>query len=477
MDKSKIAPVTAILIGAGSRGRDAYGEYARNNPERLQFIAIAEPDIEKRKIFQNLHNIPDNMAFNSWEKLLEVKKGKIAQVAFICTPDRLHYKPAMKALELRYDLVLEKPIAPTLIECQNIHRLAEKNGCLVQICHVLRFTDFWQKIKQLIDTERLGKIIHYDHSENVSYWHFGHSFVRGSYKNKETSTAIILAKTCHDLDLIHWLVNEKAVEIHSVGEVTHYKSENAPLNAPKRCTDGCPIADECPWYAPRLYIDLEPIIRTGIYSSSKMMRWITKQMIKSKRFINFLALFNKDVRKIKNWDQFPLTSLTTDYSKEGVMKALQEGPFGLCIYKTGNDVPDHQISTFTFPSGATATLTMHGLSEHEGRELRIFGSKGVLRGIFRNSKEILELTDFRFGKTEIIHEEGLSLDAHGGGDSKIMDAFTAVILGEKTQEESNLTDISSAMESHYMGFAAEESRIIKKVQQVENFRQNLSNLF
>ena len=173
---------------------------------------------------------------------------------------------------------------------------------------------------------------------------------------------------------------------------------------------------------------------------------------------------------MKYWDQFPVTHITNDYSYEGRMKALKEGPYGLCIYKTGNDVSDHQISTFNYPSGATVTLTMHGFSEHEGRELRIFGTEGVLRGIFRNSLELIEFTDFRFGKTKKLHKVGLNVQAHGGGDEQIIHALTSVILGEKTREDGNLSDVFSAMESHFMGFAAEESRITGKKQSMKNFR-------
>jgi predicted dehydrogenase len=461
--------VSAILVGAGTRGRDAYGAYAINNPQRLKFIAVAEKDKTKRDIFKKMHNIPEDRVYSSWEELLSEENGKIAQVAFICTPDRLHFEPAMKALELEYDLVLEKPIAPTVEECRKIASKAEEKGRLVQVCHVLRYTDFWKKVKEIVSSGVLGKIIHMDHSENVSFWHFGHSFVRGEYKNKDTSTPIVLAKTCHDLDLIHWILNEKADNVVSVGEVTHYKLENAPKDAPLRCLDGCPIENECPWFAPRLYIELEPLLRTGLYSQNRLVRLITKGVLKSKSFRDFVGIFNKIIRRFKKWDQFPVTAITTDYSKEGKMKALRDGPYGLCIYKTGNDVPDHQITTLTFPSGATTTLTMHGLSEHEGRELKIFGSKGVLRGTFRNSKEIIELTDFRYGKTKILYKRPLSAKGHGGGDEKIMDAFTAVIMGEANQIE-HLTNVSSALESHYMGFAAEESRLTGLKQQIANYR-------
>jgi len=470
MSKSNSKPITAVLVGAGTRGRDAYGSYALKYPSRLKFIAICDSDDEKRKIFQKLHDIPDEYAYSSWDELFNKKIGKIAQVAFICTPDRMHYEPTLLALELDYDLFLEKPIAPTLEDCQEIAKIANEKHRIVQVGHVLRFTKYWQVLKEFLEEGKLGKIVHYDHSENVSYWHFGHSFVRGPYKNKEESTAIVLAKTCHDLDLIYWLMNEKPIDVYSHGELTHYKSENAPPDAPERCTDGCPIENECPWFAPRLYIELEPLIRTGKYAPSRFMRWITKQIIKSKSFLNFIALFNKDVKRIKHWDQFPVTHLTNDYSIDGRMKALKEGPYGLCIYKTGNDVPDHQVSTFNFQSGASVTLVMHGLSEHEGREFRIFGTKGVIRGIFRNSLEIIEFVDFRNGDIKTIYKQGLSVSAHGGGDEGIMHAFTAVMLGEKNRKEGNLTDVLNAMESHFMGFAAEESRLSGKKQIMKKYR-------
>ncbi|MFX0099990.1 MAG: Gfo/Idh/MocA family protein [Candidatus Hodarchaeota archaeon] len=466
----KSGPVTAVVVGVGSRGREAYGAYAERNQDRLKFVAVADVNEDKRKLFKNIHGISDDMAFETWEDLLSEKNGKLADAAFICTPDRLHYEPAMRALELGYDLVLEKPISPTIEECQAIAKLAEEKGRLVQVCHVLRFTGFWKKVKEIVDSGRIGKILHYDHSENVSYWHFGHSFVRGFYKNKDTSTPIVLAKTCHDLDLMYWILGEKAVKVQSTGELMFYKPENAPAGAPERCTDGCPAEQECPWYAPRLYMDAEPLIRIGKESKNPFLRSMVDVALNHKGVIKFFSLFYKRLKTINNWDRFPATALTTDLTPEGKMKALKEGPFGLCIYKTGNDVPDHQISTFNFPSGATGTLTMHGLSDFEGRELRIFGSKGTLRGFFRSLWATIEVHEFRSGKTEMVFKENANPEqGHGGGDAGLMDAFTGTMLGEIGKE--SLTDIQGALESHYMGFAAEESRLSRKVLDISGFRE------
>ncbi|MHA1340092.1 MAG: Gfo/Idh/MocA family protein [Promethearchaeota archaeon] len=471
----KRKPITGVIMGAGGRGREAYGRYAEKHPDRLNIIAVAEPNEWKRKHFQKLHNIPDKMAFSTWEDLLD--QGKIADVAFVTMGDHLHYEPAMKALDLGYDILLEKPIAPTLEQCQNLEKKAIETGRIVQVGHVLRFSGFWKKVKEIIDSGKIGRVIHYEHSENVSYWHFGHSFVRGFYKNKETSNPLILSKSCHDLDLMTWYLG-KPISVQSTGDLTFYRLENAPKDAPERCTDGCPHANECPWYAPRLYIENEDLIRIGTEVDNFFVRNATKFVLNHRGFIKKLSKIIPPLKQLTEWRNFPVSAITTDFSEEGKLKALKEGQFGLCIFKCGNDVVDHQVSTFEFADGVTGTLIVHGLSEHEGRELRIFGTKGTLRGYFRAYGEKLILTDFRYRKPEIVYKSKLNVESgHGGSDFALMDAFTSVLLGEKSIEEAGLTTISSAMESHYMGFAAEDARITGKKLNIDEYRlQKDSNL-
>jgi predicted dehydrogenase len=298
--QKNLKPITAVIMGAGSRGRDAYGKYAEKYPNRIKMIAVAEPDEGKRKLFQKIHNIPDEMAFESWEQLLS--KGKLADVAFITMQDHMHYEPCMKALDLNYDIVLEKPIAPKLEECQNIERKAIEKGRLVQVCHVLRFSPFWLKIKEIIDSGMIGNVIYYEHSENVSHYHFGHSFVRGFWKNKAASNPLILAKCCHDLDLITWMLG-KPLEVKSTGSLSYYKLENAPKNAPERCTDGCPHSEECPWYAPRLYMTGEELIKVGTESFSRSVRIGAKFLLRHIWFRKLIAKIIPKARTLINWDQ------------------------------------------------------------------------------------------------------------------------------------------------------------------------------
>lgn len=451
------SPVSAVLIGAGLRGREVYGQYARQHPANLKFAAVADPNPERRSLFRQSHHIPEDLATETWEDLLNSHNGKLADAAFICTQDNLHFQPAMRALEMGYNLVLEKPISPSLDECQRLAAVVKETGLIVQVCHVLRFTRFWQTVKHLIDSGRIGKIVHYDHSENVSYWHFGHSYVRGHYKNKAASSPLILAKSCHDLDLMYWILGEKPLTVQSTGGLAFYRPENAPEGAPDRCTEGCPEAEGCPWYAPRLYVTAEPLLRIGLHAPSRLTRFGARLAVNHRNVMKFLSRFSGRLRSVVDWDQFPSTVITSDLSEEGKMKALQEGPFGKCIFKCGNDVMDHQITTYAFPGGATGTLTLHGVSDLEGRELRVFGTRGSIRGYFRYNGEEITVTDFRYSKTETVYRTGLSMGGHGGGDFGLMNSFVRVMRDELKPEEAG-ADVENALEAHYMAFAAEDAR-------------------
>lgn len=458
MSSNNQNPVTAVMTGAGFRGREVYGQYAAKYPDKLKFVAVAEPDAARRKLFQQAHHIPDNMSFASWEELINTDNGKLADAAFICTQDNMHHRPAMAALKAGYDLVLEKPISPDLEECRQIAGTAKREGRIIQVCHVLRFTNFWRKIKEIVESGQIGRIIHYDHSENVSYWHFGHSYVRGHYKNKAASSPLILAKSCHDLDLMYWIFGEKPLSVQSMGELSYYRPENAPAGAPGRCTEGCPESEACPWHAPRLYVTAEPLLRIGRHAPSRLTRFLAHFALNHRKTLKFLSFFNQRFKSILNWDRFPSTVITTDLSPEGKMQALREGPYGKCIFKCGNDVVDHQVTTYTFPGGSTGTLTLHGVSDLEGRELRIFGAKGAIRGYFRYNGEEITVTDFRYSKTQVVYKAGLSLGGHGGGDFGLMDSFVKVMRGEISPHEAG-ADAENALEAHYMAFAAEDARV------------------
>lgn len=399
-------PVTAVVLGAGSRG-STYASYAKEHPEELQIIAVAEPRTDRMNILADELNIPDSCRFTSWEELLECPR--MADCVFVCTLDDDHTTPAIKAMELGYHVLLEKPMSNTEEECRAIVAAAKKTGRTLVVCHVLRYTPFYMTLKSLIDQGRIGEVTTINQIENVGYWHQAHSFVRGNWRTVRETSPMILQKSCHDMDIILWLMGKDCLRVQSFGSLRHFSADNAPEGAPERCLDGCPHANSCPYYAPALYLDMN---RTG----------------------------------------WPVDVITTDMSEEGRRKALEEGPYGRCVYRCDNDVVDRQVVNLEFDGGAVATFTMTGLSADFCRQLKIFGTKGQIEANM-GTKEIV-LHCFGGEKEVIPVDMGMEASGHGGGDYGIMSDFIRVLCdgGESR------TGAEVSLQSHLICFAAEKSR-------------------
>ncbi len=411
-------PITAVMLGAGNRGFYAYGPYALDHPDELRFVAVVEPHEGRRRRFAEAHDIPAERQFVDWGELYAHEQ--MADALINCTLDRMHLASTLPALEQGYHVLLEKPMAHTLAGNVDLVRAAEANGCLMMVCHVLRYTAFFSTLHDIIASGRLGRIITIEHRENVVYWHMAHSFVRGNWRNSELESPMILAKCCHDLDILYWLLGPVA-SLSSFGALTHYRSENAPAGAPARCTDGCPVADECPWYAPRLYLGE----RTG----------------------------------------WPVTVICEDSSLEARRDALETGPYGRCVYHCDNDVVDHQTLNLWFESGVSGTMTMHGHSHEEGRTMRYDGTRATLRGAFSHSGHVIEVHDHLTGEVETIEPQAGS-SGHGGGDEGIMATFVRAVRDPTLAR----TTAREGLESHLMAFAAEEARLKGEVIQMAEYR-------
>ena len=430
-------PLEVVLIGAGQRGARAYGPYAHKHPEQLRFVAVAEPNPIRRQKFAEEHDIDDSRCFESWEELLAM--GKLGQAAIVTTMDQMHVKPAIAAMEAGYHVLLEKPMADNLEGCVQLVRASERTGRLLQICHVLRYAPFWEKLNEIIASGQLGRIVTVEHRENVAFWHMAHSFVRGNWGNEATSTPMILAKCCHDLDLLYWNFG-KAKRLHSFGSLLHYNSESAGPEIPLRCTDGCRIEEECVYSAKAIYLDLKPFEQAAKRNGTEY----------------------DSNRQEQLW---PVNVISEDSSYEGRLKALQSGPYGRCVYHCDNTVVDNQVVTMEMESGATVTLIMHGHSHLEGRTVRIDGTRATLRAvIYPNQKEI-KLHNHLTGETEVLNFEEMKA-GHNGGDYNIMRDFVRSLQGEITP----LTSARESLESHLMAFAAEESRHEAKVITMQEYR-------
>lgn len=419
-----------ILIGCGDRG-SCYMKYLELNPGKFKLVAIVDPKKEKRDYFKVKYNVPEEMCFDSYEEALS--KPKFADIVMVCTQDKLHFAPAMMAIDKKYDLLLEKPVAVTPQECYEIAENAKKNGVRVLVCHVLRYTPFYKAIKKFISEGNLGEIINVIHTEAVGIFNTSHSYIRGNWRNTAEATPMILAKCCHDADLLQWLIGESCTKVQSVGSLSYFCEKNKPEGAPKRCTDGCPHQESCYYYAPSLYkLDTAEIAHFRAVVANK---------------------FNP-----------------TD---EEVDENLKTGPYGRCVFQCDNDVVDHQIVTMEFEKEKYATLTMSGFNK-SGRESRFMGTKGELRA--NATEQLIEFYDFATRETKTIYEPIADFDetiagGHGGGDLGIMaDLYDYIALDSPSVA---ISDITVSCENHLICFAAEEARLNGTTVEIKEYIKNL----
>lgn len=405
--------LSLILIGGGDRA-NSYLEYVNKNPDKFRLVGIAEPLKARREYLRDKFNVDDDMCFESYEQLLSLPK--CADIAMICTQDKMHYKPAMMAIDKKYDLLLEKPMSVNAQECYDIYKNAEENGVKGLVCHVLRYTPYFKAIKKFISEGGLGDIMNISHTEGVGNLHYSHSYTRGNWRNEAESSPMLLAKCCHDVDILQWLTGEICTKVQSMGKLSYFREENKPEGAPKRCLDGCPHKDTCYYYAPNLYKEDAP------------------------------ANFRNAASKKLNPTQDELN------------EALKTSPYGRCVFQCDNDVVDHQIVNMQFGENKIATLTMSAFNKG-GRVSTFMGTKGELRANMSN--QTLDFFDFStrefkrvFSPEDGILEESI-VGGHGGDEGIMADLYDYIALGNPSP---SVSDFKVSFMSHLVCFAAEEAR-------------------
>jgi len=408
-------PVTVITIGAGARG-NIYSDYALRFPNRMKIVGVVEPNPIRNQRFAKKHHILEKNCFKTWEGIFN--QPKFADAVIISTPDNLHYAPCMFALELGYDILIEKPVSPTEEECRNILAKAKEKGRIVAVCHVLRYAPYFIELKKLVTSGAIGELISINHFEPIEHIHMAHSYVRGNWHDSKKTTPIILAKSCHDMDILRWLINKPFKSIASYGDLKWFKKENAPEGSTNRCIEGCKVEDSCPYSAMKIYN------KKGIW--------------------NYVFDFPED--ESKHEDFFKEQLKTTDY--------------GRCVYKMDNDQPDHYVSSMVFGDGVTANFAMEAFTSYHGRQTRIMGAMGDIVG----NMETYTLTDFRTGKVttkKIIVEDSEQYVSHGGGDAALVADWVRAVSEQDASLLSSTIDVS--MESHVMCFLSEKSRVEKRM--------------
>ncbi|MGN0854763.1 MAG: Gfo/Idh/MocA family protein [Kiritimatiellia bacterium] len=411
--------ITVAVMGAGARGRE-YTAYGKIYPGTLKVVAVADVDAARRDRMGDAWDIPAGRRFGDFREMLAA--GRLADVLIVSLPDDLHYEAAMAAMRQGYDLLLEKPMARTAQECRDLLRRQRETGVFVAVGHVLRYAPYFRALKRAIDEGLVGELVSLQHQEPVLYAHMAHSFVRGNWRDSKATTPMILAKCCHDMDILRWMAGRRCERISAVGGLHLFRRDKAPAGAPARCTDGCPHEATCPYSALDIYL---------------RRRW-------------FLYALDLDRRT----------------AADGEIRAkLAASGYARCVYRCDNDQPDHIVAALGFAGGVTASFTMDAFTPWGGRRTRIMGTTGYIEG----DGTTFSVHSFRTGRRLVWKfeaPEGTYKDSgHAGGDlALIRDLLRAV----DTRDAAYLSsDLATSVESHLMAFACEASRLNGTVERVE----------
>ena len=405
---------TVAIIGVGARGADAYGWQINDAKDRFNIVALCDLRQERLERYGNRWNVPENARFTDENEFFKEKR---ADLLLVSTQDKDHVRHCLKGFALGYDIMTEKPLTDKKEECEMLLDAQKKSGKKALVCHVLRYAPAFVKAAEIINSGAIGKLVAINALERVGYWHQAHSYVRGNWRNTNSSAPMILAKCCHDLDLLQYYAKSKCESISSVGDLVYFKKENAPEGAAERCTD-CKYVDTCPYSAKHIYIDV----------------WHNRNC---------------------PTDIWPYNVVSTPpHTEEKLYESIKTGPYGRCVYHCDNNVVDHQLTTMTFENGVKATLTMTGFTAPGGRRYHFHCTLGELVLDELESR----LTIQKYGE-EVQAIDLAELDdggyAHGGGDYFLIQTLYDVLEGNV----SAATSFDASIESHLMGIYAEESRL------------------
>ena len=301
---------------------------------------------------------------------------------------------------------------------------------------MLRYTPFYKAVKDFLDDGNIGDIKNITHTEGVGNIHMSHSYVRGNWRKEDESAPMLLAKCCHDTDLLRWFMGEDCVEVHSFGTLSYLTEKNKPEGAPKMCLDGCPHKDTCYYYAPKIY-------RTDTAEVQHFRAVVARKF---------------------------------DPTDEEIDEILKTSQYGRCVFRCDNDVVDHQVVNMRFGEDKIATLVMSGFNKG-GRITTIMGTKGELRLDMENQS--MRFYDFQTRAICDVYEVDDVIDqtiagGHGGGDAGIMKDLYEYLANNNPSD--SISDISVSCMSHLICFAAEEARKNKTTVSMDEYMNALNHI-
>jgi len=416
-------PIQVVVVGAGHRSM-TYASYAREHPDEMRVVGVVDPSEMRRRLVADTYHLSPDQCFESVQDLIESPLQ--ADAGINGTMDSVHVPTTIPLLEAGYDVLLEKPFATNEDEMWRLVETAERCQRKVMICHVLRYSPFYARIRERIQAGEVGQVINVQTTEHVSYHHMAVGFVRGKWSSKERChSSMLLAKCCHDLDLIAWMKSGvRPTRIASFGSNLQFQPDRAPEGAGTRCLVDCPIEKDCLYSARKHYLDHPD-------------RW------------SFYV-----------WDCLEGIEKPT---LEDKAESLKTSPYGRCVWHCDNDVVDHQSVVIEFADGSTATHNMVGGSSRPSRSIHILGTHGEIQGNLEDSRFVVRHIDTRPGHEYTEETDDLSVSGdmhgafggHGGGDLRLVADFVHVLSGKP--HSISTTHLQDSVSGHLMVFCADRA--------------------
>jgi predicted dehydrogenase len=403
--------IRVIVAGAGDRGGTHAG-YALQHPEEVEVVGVAEPREYQRMAMADAHGIQGENVFTDWREMAD--RERFADAVLVTTSDAMHVEPVKGFAEKGYHIMLEKPMAPTPEECRAIIDAVKANDVILSVGHVLRYTPYTRTVKKILDAGTIGEIVCIQRLEPLGYWHQAHSFVRGNWRNEAESSFMLLAKCCHDIDWLHYIMGKRCTSVSSFGSLKHFRASERPEGAADHCLE-CSVEAECPYSARKIYMG----------------------------------------RLARGETSWPLSVVDPEATPATLEAALRDGPYGRCVYACDNDVVDNQVVNMQFEGGATASFTMTCFNQAGHRRTNVFGTRGEIRG----TGDKVEVFDFMTDKWSTVEVDCGSADVtggHGGGDTVLMERFVAAVASG--DQSLVLSGPDETLESHLIVFGAEKAR-------------------
>ena len=407
---------TLSVLGCGSRGCDTYGSIAFCQKDKFEIVSLCDVKRSKLDKYGDIYSVPENLRFTDEDEFFKEKRS---DALIISTLDQDHVRQCLKAIKLGYVILLEKPISDNENELKELLSAQKKYGAKIMVCHVLRYAPAFLEVKKLLDENIIGNLVMIDSLEQIAYWHFAHSYVRGNWRRKEDTAPLILAKCCHDLDLLQYYAASQAISVNSIGDLSYFKSEKAPEGSSDRCVT-CGLKNDCPYSAEDFYVE------------------------------NYKKIGSPE-------NQWPYNVVCPDVpdNADKLLRAITDGNYGRCVFRCDNDVCDNQIVTIRFKNGVNAVLKTTAFTRDGGRIMVFYGTKGEIE--FDETRGVIIVKEFGKDHKTIYMRDLTSNDefGHGGGDAGVMKAFYELLCGKDNPE----TSLEKSIESHLIGICAEKSRL------------------